>query len=377
LIMLVFVTAAHAAATNTVGWPCQRLNWAWRNVWSTCSINSFAPAPTTTVDVGNVGYRVQPGIPFATTALHNSGWYSPATFSGNPAAFCLAAPATGSGLTANLRNRCRRAIDAYGNLVKSCVSPPALGPNYPAKPPNTIPQFTPDVNPAANHAPHVTNVRELSLTASTCLLPTGSHSPTDLATPSTTCPRLLGWFTVVYNACGFTNAPGLTGATPGTVPLVPGNFPAFVPIAPNSGTNGVGAATNTGLVGAGTIGTAVFGSGLLTTPGRAGFFCGPLTNGGTSTVIPNTPSAWNDAPVNSATPPIGQASTVFRTSRCRKALDQFGRTATRCHLSTSSSPAGPAQAGGYSDPLRFLAVGHTSSPQGQPNGMNYWAPLCN
>lgn len=325
-----FLLLTTALAGTLIGWPCQRLNWGWRNVWSTCSIHSFAPAATAeTPNILPTGFRQYTGATVPTNTLTNGGWYIPAS-GAIPKFFCDNAAATGTGLTSSLRNRCRRAVDAYGALVKSCSVAPHLagnrGPNL-AGPAGTE-------APSSALAPHVSNVAGLTQNAQFCSLPVGTTgTPAVLATPSNTCPGLLGWFTVVYNACGFTNAPGLH---PTQAPNT-GNIPVYFPY------GGYG------------VTQSVIPNGAVAPSTRVGFFCAGSAG---------APDSWN------------QAGATFRTSRCRKALDQFGRTAARCHAS-SSTISGPAQAGGYSDPLRLLAIGASSGSPVSPNGFNVFAPACN
>jgi hypothetical protein len=326
--MFAFVATA-LAGTVAIGWPCQRLNWGWRTVWTTCSINSFVPAatPDSGLTQAPTHYRYSSDSNLAPVrVLNTAGVFTPSATAAIPGLLCTNAMATGSGTTANLRNRCRRAIDAYGALVRTCGLPAGVAGVI--RGPNTL---GPDYAPTSGHQPHVLNVQGLGQNAQMCLLPAGVQTPANIGTPSTTCPGLLGWFTVVFNACGFTNAPGLSVAQQPNTPYTAQYFPI------------------------GSTATASVLNGAAVSPtNRAGYFC--ATGGG------NIPSSWNDA-----------SGTNFRTSRCRKALDQFGRTASRCHLSTLTG-TGPSQAGGYSDPLRLLAVGAAPAT---PTGINVWAPACN
>jgi hypothetical protein len=341
-----FIFVATALAGTALGWPCQRLNWAWRNVWTTCSINSYTPVNLDeTATSIPTGFRTRasafgPNTP--TAALAPNGIFTPIGTGGGvpeksvPNLLCQFGPNTGSGYTATLRNRCRRAIDSYGGLVKMCGAPQGLYPNR--GPVNGL--AAPDWAPATGHQPHVTNVQGLTHNAQMCLLPTGQYTPSGLNSPQTTCPGLLGWFTVVFNACGFSTAPGMSPAnlpnagSIGGAPYVANYFP-------------VGSTANAVALGfTGPVGVGV----------GAGFFCA-------GTPIATT---WN------------LAGATFRTSRCRKALDQFGRTAARCHASSNAIAAGPAQAGGYSDPLRLLAVGTAGAGSVVvPMGFNSWTPACN
>jgi hypothetical protein len=348
-----FIFVATALAGTIIGWPCQRLNWGWRNVWSTCSINSYAPASGAEV-AANIptGFRVS-NVAQPNSLIAATGIFTPSTVSSGaqPALLCSYAPNTGSGTTAVLRNRCRRAIDAYGALVKACAAPNAIAGNR--GPVTNL--AAPDYAPQTGHQPHVSNVQGLTHNAQFCTLPsyaTAVSSPALLSTPSNTCPGLLGWFTVVYNVCGFTNAPGL-GPNGASSPVV-ATAQAFQPYS----------AAYLGTVGtAGTVVTPnVVPAGVYNAGTSVGVFCSAAAV---------SPNSWN----------TGAGTATFRTSRCRKALDQFGRTANRCHFSAPNgvlNAAGPAQAGGYSDPLRVLATGQTGlGTAQQPMGLNVLAPMCN
>jgi hypothetical protein len=334
-----FLLVATALAGTYIGYPCQRLNWAWRNVWSTCSINSYVPHASQATEgpvlAPNQFLRSSDTLLAPYRSLNSLGVFTPVgSASAIPQFLCTNAPATGTGATANLRNRCRRAIDAYGALVQQCGSTilgPRAGPNQLA---------TPDWAPNSGHQPHVSNVGGLTVNAQLCLLPAGARVPADLNTPSTVCPGLLGWFTVVFSACKFTNAPGL--ATPS---LQPGGTPNYFPL------------------GSTAVSPVVLNNAPVSPTNGAGYFC---QTGGTAA---GSPSKWNDSTGTGS-------SNTFRTSRCRKALDQFGRTAKRCDASTASLN-GPSQAGGYSDPLRLLAVGTTAGGGVVPLGLNSFAPACN
>jgi hypothetical protein len=331
-----FTLVATALAGAALGWPCQRLNWAWRNVWTTCSINSFTPLTTaeTPATIPNQ-FRMTGATPVTPTAvLAGTGVFTPVAANAVPTLLCGFAPATGSGPTATLRNRCRRAIDSYGGLVKICGAPQGLYPNRLAVPGLASPDF----QPQQGHQPHVSNVQGLTHNAQMCLLPAGAYGPGALASPQTTCPGLLGWFTVVFNACGFSLSPSMS--------------PSMLPNAPSAVAPSVNAIFP--------LGNTINSAAVLVNPVSptlgAGYFC--------TTNAPSigTPTGWN------------AAGATFRTSRCRKALDQFGRTANRCAISSASIAAGPAQAGGYSDPLRILAVGAAGVV---PLGFNSFTPACN
>lgn len=337
-----FLFAATALAGVVIGWPCQRLNWGWRNVWTTCSINGFAPSSTAETPANiPTGFRTS-NVVSPLSYLGANGVFAPSGTPnvGVPAFLCQQAALTGAGTTANLRNRCRRAVDAYGALVRQCIATPAqVAPGL--RGPNALtplgPAFGFDSMPTVNTVPHVSNSQGLAFATQFCA--TGApFAPANLQSPSATCPGLLGWFTVVYNTCGFTNAPALAPVN-NQVPNQSPNTYAYFPLQ-------------------GGVSSVLFShTGVAVGALNAGVFCAPQVPSATG-----TPAAWNNA------------GPIFRTSRCRKALDQFGRTAGRCHASSASTPAGPAQAGGFSDPLRLLAIG---TPVGSPNGLTQLVPYCN
>jgi len=187
-----------------------------------------------------------------------------------------------------LRNRCRRMLDVYGSLVRLCkLTPVVSGAN-----PNAV---NPDHAPGSHHVPHDSNVQGLAYGAQQCLTP-GTSYPT----PTNTCPGLMGWFTVVWNACMFTSAPGVgsAGLSAG-VPHIPVYFNQ-----PSAGT------PNFQL-------------------GVPNYLCG------TSNAQATGPGVWNTK------------GTAFRSSRCRRALDQFGRVGRLCS---------PPQNQGTGDNLRWLAI---------------------
>jgi hypothetical protein len=335
-----FVIAV-ALAANNIGWPCQRLNWGWRNVWSTCSINAGAPLGTVEAPAALANHFRTTNVPNDKIVLNAAGVFTPSV-DVVPTHLCLNAPNTGSGQAANMRNRCRRAIDAYAMLVATCAKATGTtvrGPFTPSVPGGTV---SPDYFPSNGHGPHVLNVGGLVNNVKFCSLPFGTVGALpNLATPATTCPGLLGWFTVVFNACGYTNIAALAPAA--TPTQVKDTLPVyFLPAAgaisahPNLFA-GTAAAPNT----------------------WTSAFCTPNAGG--------TAASWNER------------GAPFRSSRCRKALDQFGRTATRCHNSFSGGGTGPAQAGGWNDPLRAFAVGAGIANQApaSPFGSNSWAPICN
>jgi len=256
-----------------------------------------------------------------------------------------------------MRNRCRRAMDSYGGLVKQCSLPTGLAP---MRGPNNL--NPPDWAPDATTVPHVSNMQALTMNARFCILPMGTFGAVPnvmgglggpQAGPAYICPGLLGWFNVVLNACGFTNNPNLNWPWLNTPLAASSNFPNVFPVQ-----------------------TAPLGGGFSTLPQLTQPISGGVGAFGTSPLVTfcGTPSVSTQQGFNVNGP-------TFHTSRCRKALDQFGRTAGRCNASPVGTGTGPAQAGGYSDPLRLWAIGH--GPNGgvgatlAPDGADSWAPNCN
>jgi hypothetical protein len=370
---MLFVASLALAAT-TIGYPCQRLNWAWRNVWSTCSINSYIPAsssgtatgfltssstaltgappiapPYFTLNTGNTGPSVA-GIPNgpvtypALSQLDPNGYFAPfwpgITNSLNPTPaihaptdhLCFDSMATGYSMQ---RNRCRRMLDAYGQLIGTCSSPKMTS----SFQPNSL---SPDYMPTQGHAPHVTNLKNLFNYYALCQNYPGGSLPTQ----SNTCPGLMGWFTVVWNAC-MVYAPGI-----GVFPTAPfGTIqanPTAAPAVPAYLTPWTAAAT----------------------PSAPGFrftnpewFCGSVsTPSSLGAAFPNTPSVWNT-----------KGPGVFTKSKCRRALDQFGRSAARCAPNSpynaailpNGAPMAP-YGWGNTDYLRYLA--YTLIQPATPNG---------
>jgi len=264
---------------GTIGWPCMRLNWAWRNVWVTCSLHAVTPVNAGGAGSLPLGWMSSTAIPpGAGFQLGTTGAFTP-SIPGAPT-ICNTAPNTGGSL---LRNRCRRMLDVYGSLVRLCkLTPSVTGAQTGAGP---------DFAPGAHHVPHSDNVVGLAYGAQQCLTP-GTSFPS----PVNTCPGLLGWFTVVWNACAFTNAAGV-GAV--NIPNIPAQFDAPSVVAPSY---------------------------QLATPSK---LCGTAVGATSATV-------WN------------VKGTAFKTSRCRRALDQFGRAGRLCTPVTNSL--------GSTDQLRWLAV---------------------
>lgn len=354
--MLLLTATALAGAPNLQGWPCSRMNWAWRNVWSTCSINSYVPTNAAAEDFPPAHWRKAPlratgGVAGDTVGPTNfldaTGIVSPAvagsTAAAVPQMFCDALTNTNQVTTGMaphsqsfslLRNRCRRAIDAYGGIVRTCSAAPNANLVGNRGPGATV---FPDFAPAPAHVPHVNNVKLLSLHSQHCFV---NSNPTVLhRSPAATCPGLLGWFTVVWTACSIgTFGPNIvaspTAAQAGLGTHIPGIIPLGDVVNAGFGLNGM-----------------VVGPNSATAPEF--FFCSPVAGVA-------TPAKWNER------------GAAFRTSRCRRALDQFGRTANRCGGS-DFAVQGPVA--GSSDPLRFLFTGKDAASA--PRGLARLAPLCN
>jgi len=191
-------------------------------------------------------------------------------------------------------------LDVYGNLYFLCKTP-VFATHWA---PNSL---TPDWAPTGGDVPHGNNVAQLSFIAQSCVTP-GTSYPV----PQNTCPGLMGWFTVVWNACNLALAPGVpspNGNTP-TMGGTPGynspNVPAYLTPSINNPSFNLG------------------------TPA---YLCGSIPQA-TGSYTMFTPGLWNPKGVS------------FRTTRCRRALDQFGRAADRCKTTTLP---------GNTDPLRYLA----------------------
>jgi len=301
--MLFLFASAYATAVPIMGaYPCQRLNWAWRNVWNTCSI--LNTVPNTAAGGANPSFFVQGST--GNFQLDQNGQFLPvaAAGGGNGPVLCSTSPNTG---TNQARNRCRRMMDVYGNLVWLC----SLGPAKTAAGPNT---GTPDYLPQVAHGPHATNAKNLGYQAAVCLTGNGIN----YMAPGNTCPGLSGWFNVVWNACSFTNAPSVA-TVPGAPAGLPGLFNVLA-ITPQNSPNGLPAGSPTY---------------QMNTPA---FLCGSVT----------TPT--------STTGPIAYAGkgTWFRTTRCRKALDAFGRAGARCGPSSLAPSLQQIQV--PFDQLHFLAI---------------------
>lgn len=321
------VLVAVAMGNRILGWPCSRMNWAWRNVWSTCSITSYAPTNVNTQDYLPAHFRRLPltTAMAPTSSIQNNGVVLPATGAALPAFQCSNFLATGSD---HLRNRCRRALDAYGEIVRQCRLSPA---DHPFRGP-VVGSVFPDWAPVGVHEPHVTNVNRLAAHSQACW---EVQQPGAFRSPATTCPGLLGWFTVVWNACRFAEY------APNANPHAPLATPNFAPL------------------GAGFTHARLF-SGPIGGGNPSFFVCSPAPTGG--------PNAWM------------RSGPSFRTSRCRRAMDQFGRTALRCNVPQTGGVV-PAPVLGVRDPLKIFAGYPMNVPTAGaamlPMGLNSLAPLCN
>lgn len=353
--------AATALASTNLGWPCSRLNWAWRNVWSTCSINSYIPtnvAPAT-ADFPPAHFRRAP----LSVAESPNQWLQASTghiapsFDGTgattipagiPKAFCDAMLSTNGGTQPGyqlLRNRCRRAVDAYGGIVRVCALPPAQhtfrGPIQGPLGSSILSNF----EPGASHAPHAANVAALAIHARRC---TDTVQPGTYWSPASTCPGLQGWWSVVWNVCGFRTYVPNIGA--GGLDHVQG--PNVAPL---------GGQLNFPYLNMGV--TASIGNNNPNAASAPDFaFCSPMVPAAAGTV----PRQWN------------MRGPTFRTTRCRRALDQFGRTASRCggSLVPADAAAAPnAPLRGHQDALRAMFNGIDTA--NAPNGLRNLAPLCN
>lgn len=126
-----------------------------------------------------------------------------------------------------------------------------------------------------------------------------------VATPANSCPGLIGWYHVVWNACKFTSA----------VPA-PDIQPKFYPAAAPSGYSAEELMAPAGLD------AAQVPNNIYNVVPK--YFC-------TTGVTTGIPSSYN---------PKGPA---FRTTTCRRAIDQFGRSAQRCQATNIG--AWPSAAG--------------------------------
>jgi len=315
VIMLFVASALATAVPQQGGWPCSRMNWAWRNVYITCGINQYAPGSG--VVAGSAGayfagtlnapVTSTQGTPLglfslgASTSAASAYVFQPAMSGPNDAGgpnLCATGPSTGGQL---YRDRCRRMMDIYGNLVWLCANPSKSH----ASPSATI---GPDYTPAAFQAPHGTNAANLKAAVAWCITPIANNFPT----PTNVCPGLAGWWNVVWNACSIYDS-----TRNGVAPNGPVGIPNFV-------LHGTGGAA-VGIV-----------------PNDATLVVQPLTLCGAAA----TPSAanWN------VHGPAGNFNT-----RCRRAIDQFGRSSSRCNSGAAlGTPVTPTV--GSADPLHFLAA---------------------
>jgi hypothetical protein len=343
---MLFIAALAAAQIGNGpfagGNACQRLNHAWRQVWSTCSINAYIPGtagttphtpsvfPTFYLATGSsnvAGITAQSSVASSfprSQMLDANGYFGnfwPAQAiipgaAGTPSnLLCEWSLSTGFGYQ---RNRCRRMLDVYGNLVGICSSTrwaPTFQPN----------NRSPDYKPQPGHGPHSSNVPNLFGYYNLCAVFPGGALPTT----ANTCVGLNGWWTVVWNNC-MLYAPGVSISGGGAIV----NNPTAAPNVPGFLTPFTAAATGT-------------------TPGyqfkNPEYFCGASAPVASQTLAPN---AWN-----------ARGPGVFTKSRCRKALDQFSRAASRC--TTAST--------GNGDFLRYLA-GSLANTGANTAGVS---PYCN
>jgi len=331
---MLFVALASSTVAVTGMYPCQRLNWAWRNVWVTCSINNLVPATTSLG--GNAAFFTQSSTVANGPAFQvdNNGNFVPFTSTasqGNGPYLCTSTLSSGANIA---RNRCRRMLDTYGNLVNLCTMGPVKVGGITAN------GGTPDFLPATGHIPHTTNAGRLNFQMSYCTAGGGLLAPA----PGNTCPGLSGWFNVVWNACQFTA--GTTFSTPNAPAGLPN---LFAPIFSTGLTAGITPSTASLPAGAPTY--------QMSTPG---YLCGTSTTPsvGSTQATPST-----GAPATSSSF-MGGKGMWFRTTRCRKALDAFGRAGARC--APSSPTLVPPQVqitnGVWTpyDQLHFLAVNMAS-----------------
>jgi hypothetical protein len=300
--------AANAGSYVITTFPCQRLGWAWRNVWVTCSIDTRVPGtmaiPSSTNAYDAAAPNINEGLNFIGNAAYtvpnididipSGNYYMVPGFSLNTAAQKNARFCTAVGSPTNpvigVRTACRRAIDLYGSLLELCRNPLRSGLRTPVvgnaqAPSNTGGAiFVGTQNqwqyaiPGTTMAPHASNVAALNSLQQLC-------ANTAPVSPSTSCPGLVGWFTVVYQACNFNNVKGGTLKPPGA------NTPEYQ--------------------------TTVAGAWKLV---GTGYELNPLGSLCDTTAASST--AWN---------PSGPG---FRGTACRRAIDQFTRTANRCQTMT-------------------------------------------
>jgi hypothetical protein len=317
-MLLSLLLGASAGASYVITtYPCQRLGWAWRNVWVTCSIDSRVPGTLAIPKTGdtsieasspnfNEGFNYRGGLAYdapsldlevvgtaptlysisqtAGTLLGNTGKWS---------AFCTRIGHPGSSQL-GVRTACRRAIDLYGSLLELCRNPVRAKITLPANGVAGAPVAGRlDIGtknswhyaiPHAGIAPHHTNAVTLNWLQTQCIAPN-----TVPLVPYNSCPGLVGWFTVTYQACNFNNVVANAAA------WQKGNTPQYTADAVPT--------------------TVAANFEKLTNPN---YLC---TTGAVGA------NSWN---------PSGPA---FRSSACRRALDQFTRTATRCNAVNSPSMA--------------------------------------
>jgi hypothetical protein len=341
------LTTAIAANSVITTYPCQRLGWAWRNVWVTCGIDARIPGnvviPTAASPINtdspnyNEGFNFQGSNPYigsqgelgdlalsqtptdlnaalapaVSGGIFGHAGHAPHQFgyratilngaAGNDlarlTAFCQSVGAVPTGVT-GVRTACRRSIDLYGSLLELCRNPvrartPLAGSVNPSGGGGRLFAGTKNIwqyaTPDATHTPHASNVNVLTFAAQMCVTP--GQAPLG---PQNSCPGLTGWWTVAYQACNVAGQFSTAGwvLTPQRQPAVTGKL--------NPGWTDFASLTE---------------------------FC-DNTATGTDKWMPSGPT--------------------FHRSACRRALDQFTRTAARC---TGFANFVPAQKG-----LRNLGV---------------------
>lgn len=254
MLFSLFIAANAAASQVVTTFPCQRLGWAWRNVWVTCAIDARVPgnydmptqsvqtanlapnlnegfhswgksdfhAPTLDVDaVGTVpaDYATKVGAVATVTGLVIQ---SPTLFSVDSAVYkntfkmpnlCVkfGAPGAPAGTLIGVRTACRRAVDLYGSLLELCRNPTrariplaadGVAPSGSAGNPiffGTNRDWT-KATPAATMSPHAGNVFILNFLQQQCVTP--QQLPLG---PANSCPGLTGWWSVTFQACNFAN----------------------------------------------------------------------------------------------------------------------------------------------------------------------------
>lgn len=327
MLLSLFLGASAGASYVISTYPCQRLGWAWRNVWVTCSIDARVPGdyimPTgitphyVNAPNFNEGFRSYGSSPYnaPTLDLNLLAADAPSQYAVTPFTlvtnsqkalqFCKAVGGAPSIADTNLhmlgvRTACRRAIDLYGSLLELCRNPvrariPLMPPGNAATPTNGqliigtknkwtfagVPSLTVGVPNEGWLTPHFANGQTLQYMQHECI------APGQLGfVANNNCPGIIGWWTVVYQACNIANTNPFRTAGVNSE----GHYsPRAQAIVMDATKHGVSTTWDS-----------------LAVPGA---FC---RNAAT------TPDAFN---------PTGP---TFRGSACRRALDQFARTAHRC-----------------------------------------------